>query len=436
IPNEVWEGLENIFTPFNSASDQKKPPISDESYDNNPLINTGQHEERNPINPLEKIETRIDLDSLQSHTTDPVAMFNPNGEPQQENILNNPSPSTLTQQNNFYGNQRNRQEVDPLALFSDKYVSDKYTRRNIKNDNPLNLILDNAEPLTSSDKAAIPEPQEIRHQDTEPSITQILSSPPPPLFTAEDSTHYENSTNKEGNHYRSDERLNIDPIDVHSPISNPVQSNKIQLDDKLLTALLDGMGIGYIKKPQFDEQMMYQLGKLFSQLFQGIMALNASRTSLKNRILLKNHTSASITQIMADANNPFQLLPSGQAVLVQMFGDHMPGFMSPEESTRDILIELQAHQLGAIAGLQTIATDILRLLEPSAIEQKARKEGSLSDLPLSITHKAFLWDYFTQHYQKIIHDIEQNNIPFGESFLQSYEAEISRYKESQNNKKN
>ncbi|PHM45643.1 putative FHA domain protein [Xenorhabdus mauleonii] len=397
IPNEVWEGLENIFTPFNPTLNQEKHPISNESYDNNPLINTGQQEERNPIDPLEKMETKINLDSLQSHATEPVAMFNPNGNLQQENILNNPSPSTLAHQSNFSGNHSDRQEVDPLVLFTDKSASDKYgfdkhTRKNIKNNNPLSLILDNAEPLASSDKTEPPDPPAIRHQDQDnvPSFAKILSSPPPPLFTADNSVHCENSADQDDNYHlydnKANERLNIDPIEAQVAISYSSQSDEIQLEGKLLTALLDGMGIGHIKKPQFDEHVMYQLGKLLSLLSQGIMALNASRLSLKNRILLKSHTNSDVTQIKPDANNPFQLLPSGQAVLVQMFGDHMPGFMSPEESTRDILIELQAHQLGIIAGM--------------------------------------------------IHDMEKNNISFGENFLQSYEAEINRYKKSQDKKRN
>ncbi|WP_232370338.1 type VI secretion system-associated FHA domain protein [Xenorhabdus lircayensis] len=439
IPSAVWEGLENIFTApdvtsTSTTSTQKNQQISQELHDNNPLIKPQQHQERNPINPLEQMETTIDLDTLQFRATDPITMFTSDTDFQQENILNDSTPSTLLQQNNQYGNRSDKWEVDPLALFSDKHA------QSLKNDDPLNLMLNNAEPLVAPDEAAISELQERPGQDNSLYFTQESSSPLPSLFATEETTrsstdpvkHQYSASNppfrNKNNGNRAYERLDIDPITIkYTPNSHPTEG--VKLEGKLLAALLDGMGLNHIQRPQFDEHAMYQLGKLLSQLSQGIMALNASRT------LLKHEADTDMTQILVDANNPFKLLPSGQAVLVQMFGNQMPGFMSPEQATRDILIELQAHQLGMIAGLRTIATDILQSFEPTIIEQKAREEGGLPRLSLSSTYKASLWDYLIQSYQKTVNKPEQSYPLFGENFWQTYEAEINQYKDSQNKSK-
>ncbi|MBC8953433.1 type VI secretion system-associated FHA domain protein TagH [Xenorhabdus sp. PB62.4] len=409
IPNEVWDGLENIFTPTETTLAQTTP-----LNDDNPLIKPQQHQERNPIDPLEQMETTIDLDSLQFRATDPITMFNPDTDFQQENILNDTTPSALLQQSNQYGNQNNKQEIDPLVLFANKH-----TQGNIKNDDPLNLMLNNAEPLAPLDNIT----EEITKNSVKnPSDTELQNQ-----NYYQEPVNYQDHSFRHDNNSKNDEsvgeRLDIDPI-TYTP--HPHQTDEVKLEGKFLEALLNGMGLNYIQQPQFDEHKIYQLGKLVSQLSQGIMALNASRT------LLKHKTDADMTQVLADANNPFKLLPSGQAVLVQMFGNQMPGFMSPEQATRDILIELQAHQLGMIAGLRTITADILQLFDPNVIEQKAHKEGGFPRLSLTSTYKAALWDYLAKHYQKTVHKLDQDDALFGKNFLQAYEAEIHRYKCSQN----
>ncbi|WP_340620531.1 type VI secretion system-associated FHA domain protein [Xenorhabdus siamensis] len=478
IPNEIWDGLEQIFTASDTSSSPNRHQTTSEGNDNNPLLNPQQQEndERNPINPLAQIENTTDLETLQLRATDPVTMFHSDALFQQEDILNNNTPTTLFQ----YDDQRiehsddKEKEIDPLALFSDNSIRQQ---KRVKNDDPLNLMLDNAVPLTSPDNPTIsdsqfaPISQPISAQDK-----QSIAQPPslPPLFTTEEiskelskdlaksQTDIEEARTKENiflpfplapsneypdypasaNHQPSVkhqvsnannslhithdnhayERLGIDPI---SYSSNTHQTDGIKLEGKLLASLLEGMGLKSLHHPQFDEHRMYQLGLFISQLSQGIVALNASRT------MLKREADADMTQMLLDANNPFKLLPSGQSVLVQMFGDHMPGFMPIEQATRDILIELQAHQLGMIAGVRAITRDILQLFHPGILEQKARDEGGMPRLSLSSTYKTSLWEFLTKYYQKTANEFEQNSALFGENFLQAYEKEVNKYKSSQ-----
>ncbi|MDC9590238.1 FHA domain-containing protein [Xenorhabdus sp. XENO-10] len=424
IPSMVWDGLESTFataasTKSNANSSTNPQHSFQELNDNNPLTKHQQNQERNPIDPLKQMETTIGLDSLQLRATDPMTMFNADAESQQENILTDTTPSTLLQQSdqyssnkysnnkcssNKYSSQNDKQEVDPLVLFSDQHI------HGIKNDDPLNLILNNAEPLTT-EKTTEKITENLTQNITDKVEENIFS----PSSSNPNSTHNNNGK-------RTYERLDIDPMTYSS---NHRQTDDVKLEGKLLAALLDGMGLNHIQSPQFDEHAMYKLGKLLSQLFQGIIALNASRS------LLKHLSDMDRTQVLADANNPFKLLPSGQAVLVQMFGDHMPGFMSSEQATRDILVELQAHQLGMIAGLRTIKTDILQSFDPSVIEQKAREEGNLPNSLLSSNYKASIWEYFTKNHQKITMETEHDYAMFGKHFRQAYKSEMIRYKDSQ-----
>ncbi|MDC9605085.1 type VI secretion system-associated FHA domain protein TagH [Xenorhabdus griffiniae] len=382
--SEIWDDLEHILTfadtSTSSDSSQAKPEIND----NNPLVTSQYDKERNPIDPLAEIEPTIDFDALQLRATDPIAMFSAGTTFQQENILDDHTPTTLLSHDES-NQDDDKQKIDPLALFSDKHT--KATQAT-KNDELLNQILDNAIPLNAVDDATI-------------ATSQLFSQPSSKLFEEKEQNAHQNQDN------------NV--------------KNSVKLEGKLLAALLEGMGLKEINL-QFDEQKMYQLGRFVSQLTQGIVTLNTLRTQLKHE------TNAAIPQPQSNANNPFKLLPSGQSILVLMLCHHVPGFMPLELATRDILIELQAHQLGMIAGMRAITTHILHLFHPATLERKAQKNNELPLFSLSLANnKASMWEYLIKHYQETEKAFKQDPFLFGEKFLQAYEAEVNRYKNSQYN---
>lgn len=431
IPNEVWDDLEQILTTSNPSSPSdlhQAAPNTQRLNDNHPLVREQQHKERNPIDPLAQMETTTVLETLQLRATDPIAMFDSDTTFQRENILNDHTPTTLLQRNEPDGNQdEDKKEVDPLTLFDDEQISPRQHAKN--NDDPLNMLLDNAAPLNSLDGTTtsdVSEPQFIPESDPVPTYTktQLFTSETssPPLFEQEKPKQ---ETTKAQIKNPIEEILHNHQDTSHHQNTFHHQNNESILEGKLLAALLDGMGLKDFHRVQFDEHHMYQLGQLVSQLSQGIVVLNASRN------LLKRKADADIPQMQSEANNPFKLLPSGQSILALIFGGHMPGFMPLEQATCDVLIELQAHQLGMIAGIRANVTDILQLFHPVLLEQKAQSEGCLPRLSLSSTYKASMWDYLIKYYQTTASELEQDSVLFGEGFLQAYEAEVNRYKDFQ-----
>ena len=115
-----------------------------------------------------------------------------------------------------------------------------------------------------------------------------------------------------------------------------------------------------------------------------------------------------------------------------MYQSQMPGFMPPEQAVRDALVDLQAHQLGMIAGIRAIIAAMLQSFNPQRLEELARRDGVLPRLALSSGRKAALWDYFMRHYQSTAGEIEDDfHTLFGEAFLQAYDMEVNQYKDSQ-----
>ncbi|QKJ86968.1 type VI secretion system-associated FHA domain protein TagH [Paramixta manurensis] len=220
-------------------------------------------------------------------------------------------------------------------------------------------------------------------------------------------------------------RLDIDPVPRHpreqeEPVA-PVS------EEKLIQALLDGMGLDSGQNPiPLSEEQMRMTGRMLSLFSQGTVALLSSRS------ILKRGVKAEMTMILNEANNPFKILPSGKTVLMQMYQSQMPGFMQPEQAVRDALVDLQAHQLGMIAGIRAIIAAMLQSFNPQRLEESARQDGLTAKLRFPGARKAAMWDFFIRNYQRTAGEIEDDfHTLFGEAFLHAYDAEVNQYKDSQ-----
>ncbi|MFH8134320.1 type VI secretion system-associated FHA domain protein TagH [Pantoea osteomyelitidis] len=218
-------------------------------------------------------------------------------------------------------------------------------------------------------------------------------------------------------------RLGIDPLPGDAPrraSSAPCE------DEKLIAALLEGMGLNNGHATPINEEQMRITGRMLSLFSQGTVALLSSRS------ILKRGVKAEMTMILNEANNPFKILPSGKTVLMQIYQSQMPGFMPPEQAVRDALVDLQAHQLGMIAGIRAIIAAMLQSFNPQQLEEQAKADGMVPRLPFSAMRKAALWDYFIRNYQRTAGEIEDDfHTLFGEAFLHAYDMEVNQYKDSQ-----
>ncbi|WP_075181629.1 type VI secretion system-associated FHA domain protein TagH [Pantoea sp. 1.19] len=220
------------------------------------------------------------------------------------------------------------------------------------------------------------------------------------------------------------QRLSIDPLASMPPDRAAPAADQ----PRLVSALLEGMGLDLHGQPGgLDEEQMRMTGRMLSLFAQGTVALLSSRS------ILKRGVKAEMTLILNEANNPFKILPSGKTVLMQMYQSEMPGFMAPETAVRDALVDLQAHQLGMIAGIRAIIAAMLQSFHPQRLEELAQREGLAPKFALSGGRKAAMWSFFERHYQHTAGEIEDDfHTLFGEAFLHAYDTEVHQYKDSQN----
>ncbi|HGM6858761.1 TPA: type VI secretion system-associated FHA domain protein TagH [Serratia rubidaea] len=470
IPNEIWDSLVEEFTPATAAA--AVPPKAEPAPqpDHNPLLDRPQRE-LNPSDPLGQLAGDVDLHQLQQKQTDPAELFKTDSTFERDNILTDTTPSALLAENQpkqakpeaskrpqpavTESSNNKDEELDPLALFGDSGAPSAPGATN--SNDPLGLLMGGAVPLTQPEAAPSavapqtpaatpepPKPQAAPQPKIEPKAKpqpqpqpQVQPKPQPqpaapqepprpapePLIQPEAAPHAEPQPRT-----RPGNRLGIDPIAYQNARAQGAAApNGDALEGPLLAALLQGIGLDDLQpQPHFDEQQVRQVGRLLSLFSQGTVALLSSRS------ILKRGVKAEMTMILDEANNPFKLLPSGKTVLMQMFGSQMPGFMPPEQAVRDALIDLQAHQLGMIAGIRAIIAAMLQSFNPDRLEEEARKEGSAPRLALPSNRKAALWDYFVKNYQQTSGEIEDDfHTLFGEAFLHAYDVEVNQYKDSQ-----
>ncbi|AOR65430.1 type VI secretion system-associated FHA domain protein TagH [Pectobacterium wasabiae] len=416
IPSEIWDSLTKEFSISDDLSKRKN--TTPEQPMVHPLT-APAGVERNPEDPLAQLLSDAPLNIGQQPQNTSLfdegdALF------AQESIFDDRTPSTLSAQQNAAAQpqvETSSTEIEPLSLFGSQSSTDARSH-----DDPLGLMMGNAVPL------AQPEILVAKPEQPEPIAEAQPDTANPPMdyggitLPTPQAVQRTPSPTPKG-------RLRIDPVASSNQAgeSTASQNSGDRLKGELLDALLEGMGLRDLQPtPQLDREQMLQFGQMLSMFSQGTVALLSSRS------ILKRGVKADMTMILDDANNPFKLLPSGKTVLMQMFGSRMPGFMPPRQAVRDALIDLQAHQLGMIAGIRAIIASMLQSFNPDQLEEEARQTGAVSRLGLPGSRKAALWEHFVERYGETAGEIEDDfHTLFGEAFLHAYDLEVNQYKDSQ-----
>ncbi|SAK82993.1 FHA domain-containing protein [Caballeronia calidae] len=193
--------------------------------------------------------------------------------------------------------------------------------------------------------------------------------------------------------------------------------------EALLRAFLEGTGLDGAADPhQWSAEQMYVAGRLLAMFANGTVELLSSRSILKREV--KSH----MTMLLDRENNPLKMLPDGSAVLRQMFGLPLPGFMSPQSAVDDAFQDLHAHQLGIVAGMRAALMDLLRRFSPRRMGD--RDEASRwYERRVPMLYKARMWDSYVAAHRDTVLAVEDDFASvFGKAFLAAYDAEIERYR--------
>ncbi|CAJ3793962.1 type VI secretion system-associated FHA domain protein TagH [Burkholderia pseudomallei] len=193
--------------------------------------------------------------------------------------------------------------------------------------------------------------------------------------------------------------------------------------ETLLQAFFEGAGLDTAaEQHHWSAEQLFVAGQLLALFANGTVELLSSRS------ILKREVKADMTMLLDRENNPLKLLPDGSAVLRQMFGLPLPGFMTPQSAVSDAFQDLHAHQIGMVAGMRAALMDLLTRFSPQRLrERDAAPQWYEKRVPA--LYKARLWDRYATTHRDTLFAIEDDFASvFGKAFLSAYDAEVESYR--------
>jgi FHA domain-containing protein/type VI secretion system protein len=202
------------------------------------------------------------------------------------------------------------------------------------------------------------------------------------------------------------------PVHVHPPETTaPLGDADSPEAHGLYAAFLEGLGIERVPgRVALDQEIMKHVGRLLRYYVQGSLELIAGRAAIKQEV------RANITVIAPRDNNPLKFSPDINTALLHMLEHQVHGFMESDEAVREVFIDLRAHQIGIVSGMQSALDDMLDSLDPETISANTEAPGVLAFL-----HKFQLWDAYKKHYQQVRENAENH---LGDAFRDAYEQAI------------
>ncbi|WP_321852473.1 type VI secretion system-associated FHA domain protein TagH [Burkholderia diffusa] len=225
------------------------------------------------------------------------------------------------------------------------------------------------------------------------------------------------------------QHVRVQPATPHAeprPADEPApQANRAPTPDELLNAFFEGAGLDTAAEShQWSAEQLYIAGQLLALFANGTVELLSSRS------ILKREVKAHMTMLLDRENNPLKLLPDGGAVLRQMFGLPLPGFMSPQSAVSDAFQDLHAHQIGMVAGMRAALMDLLTRFSPQRLRER---DDAMRwyEKRVPALYKARMWDRYAATHRDTVFAIEDDFASvFGKAFLAAYDAEVESYRGS------
>ena len=184
--------------------------------------------------------------------------------------------------------------------------------------------------------------------------------------------------------------------------------------DALMRAFLQGAGIA-------DVSVNWEVTPAFMELLGNLLAASVDGTFdlLSARARLKRDLDNETTMVVVRNNNPLKFLDESKIVLTQMLRKKMPGFMGPVEALADAFDDLKSHHDCMAAGTQGVIGDVLRRIDPQALEAAAPAPGLLDRL-VPARRDAALWRQYRAAHARLREQAGEDKTALGSAFASAF----------------
>lgn len=196
----------------------------------------------------------------------------------------------------------------------------------------------------------------------------------------------------------------------------PMPDAPTDLPPDVLTSLAASAGID----AEHTDAVQQELAGILDIVVQGLIEVLRSRTHVKSQFRMP------VTSVRPVENNPLKFSMNAREALHNLFVRRNPGYLPPQESFREALADISAHQLAVLAGVRAGFNCLLASLHPDRLETQFGRRLRRASL-LRIGHRLRYWGLYRAHFE----DIEKNpeayfQLLFGEEFARAYEEQLQK----------
>jgi type VI secretion system FHA domain protein len=169
-----------------------------------------------------------------------------------------------------------------------------------------------------------------------------------------------------------------------------------------------------------DPALAETMGQILAALVSGMVVSLGARAKIKNEFRLVT------TQFKIHENNPLKASSNVRLALWGMFGQQVPGNLSPPDAVREGFGDIDNHQIAMLAGMKEAFGAVIQRFDPARLQEGFDRKAKGGGI-LPVINKARYWDDFSALYENLTEDEDKTfQRLFGEAFATAYDKQMQR----------
>ncbi|WP_425093574.1 type VI secretion system-associated FHA domain protein TagH [Tropicimonas sp. S265A] len=173
--------------------------------------------------------------------------------------------------------------------------------------------------------------------------------------------------------------------------------------------------------PKDADKGMARLGATMRALIVGIREILMTRSAIKGEFRMGQ------TVIRQTGNNPLKFSISDDEAVERIAKPPGKGYMPPEQAVAEALLDIKAHEIAMVAGMQAALKGLLAEFDPETLGEKLARNPRSGGLLKS--KKSQYWEVFEETYAAISAQAENDfHELFTREFARAYQAQLEKLK--------
>ena len=181
-----------------------------------------------------------------------------------------------------------------------------------------------------------------------------------------------------------------------SDATGPQAPEPGKLGEAEVSAFFQGLGLDPATIGALSQGELEAIGRLVRILVLGVLELHSSAAGVKQELRSEDRT-----MVATRDNNPLKTDWPQETKLRYLFGGRATGvgFANPERATRELLVELIAHNGASGAAARSALESVLKEFSPAALKERLLGGGP------KLFEGTRAWDAYSRHYDEQSQDM-------------------------------